>query len=103
MSIRTFIPGDEVAQVGIYTEAAAELPRFKPSTIDEVRRRLRGPDFDPDLRFFAFVNDRAVGYTTCQANGRVSFPWCRRDHEALAEPLFEQALETLKQRGVTKA
>ena len=38
MTIRTFIPSDEVAQVGIYNEAAAELPKFKPSTIDEARR-----------------------------------------------------------------
>ena len=53
MTIRTYQPGDEVAQVGIYNEAAGDLPKFKPATLDEVRRRARGPDFDPDTRFFA--------------------------------------------------
>src|SRR5688572_1622067 len=46
MTIRTFQAGDEVAQVSIYNEAAAALPKFKPASIDEVRRRLRDPEFD---------------------------------------------------------
>lgn len=102
MTIRTYQPGDELAQVGIYNEAAAELPKFKPATIDEVRRRLRGPDFDPGLRFYGIVNNRPVAYFTCQANGRVSYPWCRRGHESLAEPLFEQGLSVLKERGLKR-
>ena len=35
MTIRTFQPGDDVAQVGIYNEAAGDLPKFKPATLDE--------------------------------------------------------------------
>src|SRR5262252_1438900 len=101
MLVRNFQPGDEIVQVGIYNEAAADLPKFKPSTIDEARRRLRDPDFDARLRFYGLANERPVAYLACQSNGRVSFPWCRRGHEALAEPLFEQALADLKNRGVS--
>src|SRR5947208_3502454 len=103
MTIRTFQAGDEVAQVSIYNEAAAPLPKFKAATIDEVRRRLRDRDFDPQTRFFALAGGRPVGYATFQNNGRVSFPWCRKGHEALAEPLLEQVLAAMKQRGITSA
>src|SRR5262249_7272106 len=63
----------------------------------------RGPDFDAQLRFYAVAGDRPVGYVTCQANGRVSYPWCRHGHESQAEPMFDQAISTLKQRGVKRA
>jgi hypothetical protein len=103
MSIRTFVPGDEVAQVGIYNEAAADLPKFKPATVDEVRRRLIGPDFSADSRFYALANNRPVGYCTIQPNGRISFPWCRKGYEITAGPLFERALDGLRQRGLGRA
>ena len=45
MTIRTFMAGDDLAQVGIYNEAAAEWPKFKPATVDEVRRALPGGGF----------------------------------------------------------
>src|SRR5207253_2463826 len=78
VTIRTFLPGDEVAQVGIYNETAAELPKFKPATVDEIRRRAGSHDFDPGTRFFAVEGGSPVGYASFHANGRVSFPWCRK-------------------------
>jgi hypothetical protein len=99
MTIRTFQAGDDIAQVSIYNEAAGALPRFKPATLDEVRRRLRGPDFDPTARFYALANGRPVGYATFSAAGRVGFPWCRKGHEAMAEPLLEAVLDGMRQRG----
>src|SRR5262249_21569474 len=62
-----------------------------------------GPDFDPALRFYALANERPVAYVTAQANGRVSFPWCRKGHEGLAEPLCERMLDALRQRGHKRA
>ena len=95
MTIRTFEAGDEVAQVSIYNEAAARLPKFKPATLDEVRRRCRAADFDPGTRFYAVADGRPVGYASFHANGRVSFLWCRPGHEAQAEPLFAAVLDEL--------
>jgi hypothetical protein len=103
MEIRTYRPGDEAAQVSIYNEAAAELPKFKAAKLDEVRRRARGKDYDPGARFLALAEGQPVGYAGFQANGRVSYPWCRKGHEAAAQPLFERVLQAMKERGLTRA
>src|SRR5262245_42221951 len=103
MSTRTFQPGDETAQVSIYNEAAAELPKFKPATVDEVRRRCRAADFDPATRLYAIEDGRPVAYATFQPNGRVSFPWCRKGRERWAGPLFDQVLAALRARGIARA
>jgi hypothetical protein len=103
MTIRTFQAGDEVAQVSIYNEAGSDLPKFKPATIDEVRRRLRAPDFDPQTRLYALSGGRPVGYVTFANNGRVSFPWCRKGHESFAGPLLQHALDAMTRRGLKSA
>lgn len=102
-TIRTFLSGDDVEQVSIYNEAASGLPRFKPAALDEVRRRLRDPHFDPTTRLFALVNGRPVGYVSLSPHGRIGFPWCRKGHEACALALFERGLAELRQRGVRTA
>lgn len=99
MPIRTFQPGDDLAQVSVYNEAAAGLPKFKPATLDEVRRRVRAADFDAGSRFYAVEDSQVVGYSTVQASGRISFPWCRKGKEHWAEPLLERVLHTMKERG----
>jgi hypothetical protein len=89
--------------VAIYNEAAADLPKFKPAALDEIRRRFLAPDFDPATRFFAEDGGRVVGYATFHANGRVSYPWCRRGYEAAAEPLFGAVLDAMRARGMRRA
>jgi hypothetical protein len=98
MTIRTFMPGDETAQVGIYNEAAAELPKFKPATLDEIRRRCLSPEFDPSGRLFGVAGNRPVAYLNVHTSGRIGYPWCRKGHEGFAERLLEHALELLRQR-----
>jgi hypothetical protein len=103
MTIRTFQAGDEAVQADIYNEAAADLPKFKPSTTAEVQRRTRARDFDRAMRFIAEEAGRPVGYALFNANGRVSHPWCRKGHEQLAEPLFQHVLDAMRQRGQRQA
>ena len=103
MTIRTFTAGDDAAQVSIYNEAAAGLPKFKPVTLDELRRRLRDPAFDPATHLFAVDGGRPVGYCTFHANGRVSFPWCRKGREQHAGPLLDAALQAMRARGMATA
>lgn len=103
MEIRAYQPGDEVAQVSIYNEAAGELPKFKPATVDEVRRRGRGVFYDSGTRFVAVAAGQPVGYAVFQTNGRVGYPWCRKGHEAAAQPLFDRVFKALKERGLTHA
>jgi hypothetical protein len=103
MMIRNFQPGDDVAQVSIYNEAAASLPKFKPATVDEVGRRCQTPDFDPRTRFFAIDKEQPVAYASFQANGRISYPWCRGGFERLAEVLLETVLRSMRARGMKSA
>jgi hypothetical protein len=103
VNIRTFERGDETAQAAIYNEAAAALPRFKPATAQEILRRVSARDFDPATRFYALEGQQAVAYAAYNANGRVSMPWCRKGHEALAGPLFDHMLAAMRQRGHKKA
>jgi len=103
MNIRTYQPGDEIAQVSIYNEMAGALPHFKIATVDEVRRRHRSHDFDPQTCLYAVADGRVVGYITYQLNGRISYPWCRQEHRSLAEPLLQAALEALRRRGLRQA
>jgi hypothetical protein len=102
-TIRSYGPTDDAAQVSIYNEAAAALPKFKPATLDEVRRRARDPAYNPSDRFVAVVDGRPTAYATFQTNGRVSFPWSRQGHEDLAEPLLEHVLGVMRQRGLSRA
>jgi hypothetical protein len=103
MQIRIFQAGDETAQVSIYNEATAALPKFKPATMDEVRRRCRAPEFDPNTRFFAVEDEQPVGYATFHANGRLSYPWCRNGYEGCIQPLFETVLQAVRKRNIKKA
>jgi hypothetical protein len=103
MHIRTYQPGHEIAQVEIYNEAAGGLSKFKPGTVEEVRRRCQAPGFDPATRFYAEEGGRVVGYAVLHDNGRVSYPWCRRGSEIAARPLFVRVLEALRQRGIRRA
>jgi hypothetical protein len=103
VKIRIFQPGDEGPQAAIYNEAAGQLPRFKPATEEEVRRRCRAQDFDPQSRIYAEVDGHAVAYATFHANGRVSYPWCRAGAESAAEPLFRAVLGAMAERGIRRA
>jgi hypothetical protein len=99
MEIRTFQPGDEALQATLYNEAAGSLPKFKPATVQEVKRRTQARDFDPGTRFFAQEDSRVVGYATFSSNGRIGYPWCTKGFEHLAEPLLQHVLQAMKQRG----
>jgi hypothetical protein len=103
VNIRTFQRGDETAQAAIYNEAAAGLPKFKPATAQEVLRRVTARDFDPATRFYAVEGDRPVAYAVFNAKGRVGYPWCLKGYETLAQPLFDQVLQAMRQRGLRKA
>lgn len=103
MNIRNYQAGDETAQAAIYNEAAAGLPKFKPCTSEEVRRRCKARDFDPGTRFYAEESGQVVGYVNFHVNGRISFPWARPGHATVAEPLFQAALDAMRGRGIRRA
>jgi hypothetical protein len=103
LEIRTFQRGDEAIQAAIYNEAAADFPKFKPAGVAEVSRRVTSRDFDPTMRFFALKSGQPVAYVVFNRNGRVGFPWCRKGHEELQEPLFQHMMNDMARRGFHKA
>ena len=102
VNIRTFQPGDDVVQAALFNVAAFALPGFKPATADDVKKRTRGRGFDPAARFFAEDGGQVVGYCALEPEqNRISFPWCKKGHEAVAGPLFDAALQAARDRGLT--
>ncbi len=102
MNIRTFQPGDEVAQAGLFNVAAFALPGFKAAAADDVKKRPRGRGCDPGARFYAEVGGQLVGYCALEPEqARISFPWCKKGHETAAGPLFDAALTAARARGLT--
>ena len=102
MNIRNFQPGDEAVQVSIYDEAAGQLAKFKPATVQEVQRRTRARDFDPASRFYALEDGKVVAYANYNANGRVSYPWAAKGFEHVSKPLFAHMLQAMKSKGRRK-
>ena len=101
--IRAYRPGDETAQVEIYNRVTSPLPGFKAATAEEVARRYRAADFDPDSKLYAELEGRVVGYISFSPNGRISVPWCLADAAEAREPLMSAALAAMKQHGATRA
>jgi hypothetical protein len=103
VNIRTFKPGDEVVQATLFNVTAYSLPGFKPATAEDVKKRTRGRGFDATSRFYAEEGGQVVGYCTLEPEqGRVSYPWCKKGFESAAGPLFDAALQSAKDRGLTK-
>jgi hypothetical protein len=103
VKIRTFQPGDEVTQAGLFNVAAFALAGFKPASADDVKRRTRARGFDPTTRFYAEDNDQVVGYCILEPDqNRIGYPWCKKGFEAAAPMLFEAALKSARDRGLTR-
>lgn len=103
VKIRSFQSGDEVTQAGLFNVAAFAFPGFKPATAEDVKRRTRGRGFDSTTRFYAEVNGQVVGYCVLEPEQtRISFPWCKRGFESAADPLFDAALQSARERGLGK-
>jgi hypothetical protein len=103
MSIRPYQPGDETAQVRIYNTVAAELPGFKPASVDEVVRRYRTGDLEPGTKYYAVENGEVLGYAVFNPNGRISYPWCLPEANAFRQPLLEAVLDAMRTYGHTRA
>jgi len=101
LEIRTFLPGDEAKQAAIYNALADKMPGFKPSAVEEIRRRGKDPDFEASLRFVAVAKGQTIGYCNAQKNGRIGFPWCLPGHSA-EEPLLDAALAACEAIGIKK-
>jgi hypothetical protein len=103
MQIRSYQPGDELAQAQIYNAAAGSLPGFKPGKPEEITRRIQAGDSDPQAMFYATMSGQIVGYAVFSSIGRISVPWCLPGTEDVREPLLETVVTDMKTRGLPEA
>ncbi len=103
LKIRTFQPDDEAVQVDVFNAAVAAFPGHKLATAADVRKRTGAPTFDPASRFYAEEGGKVVGYCVLEPEqGRVSYPWCLAGFEGAAPQLLEAAVQSARDRGLTK-
>jgi hypothetical protein len=103
VDFRPFQRGDEFEQLTIFNTAAAALPKFRPTTLLDIQRRVSARDFDPATKCYAVANRKVVGYCSFQRNGRISYPWCLPGWTESAGPLFDHTIALMKKRGIATA
>jgi len=102
VNIRTFQQGDEAAQAAIYNEAAGALPQVQARDAARGAAPHQCPRFDPAMRFYAVEGNEPVAYIAFNTTTRQLSVVPQR-HEALAEPLFQQMMKAMQERGYRQA
>ena len=92
MLIRNCLPADAEHEAAVYNVAAAQLPGFRPVTLDQIRRVATTRAAEQSTRLCAEDGGRLVGYVTFEPTGRLHYPWCLPGHEGTAHHLFGAAL-----------
>ena len=101
MEIRAYRPGDEVAQVEIYNEAAGELPKFKAAYIDTGKVHFTFREFSRNpLDVAAFVLARCVGDD--KAIATIELLFSQQDKWAFVDNPLDALLTSIRPTGLTK-
>jgi len=108
-SIRTFQAGFEAEQARIGREVAVQWVWPFAYDQEDLLKIHSQPDFDPDTHLYCFQDDEMVGYQTSnlmsgegQTTASLDFPRLLPGHDQAAMILLEKALETLRNKGVSK-
>jgi len=100
---------EEQEKVGI--EATKNWHRFGQTPAATLKQIYSGENFDPETKFYAFKDDKLVGFLTSTIQpedeegikiANLEFPLTLPEHKESAEMLFSNAIETLKKKGVQK-
>ncbi|NIW10203.1 MAG: GNAT family N-acetyltransferase, partial [Gammaproteobacteria bacterium] len=109
-TIRSFIQGkDEEVWLKIYNVAYKEYDDFRPSTMEDMEKTEKSPNFDATGRFIAEWNGEPVGcvnaYVDKKREEKKGFirtlaviPEFRR--RGIGKTLVEKAFESLRERGM---
>lgn len=110
LTIRSFIQGkDEEIWLKIYNAAYKEYDDFRPSTMEDMEKAEKSPNFDATGRFIAEWNGEPVGcvnaYVDKKREEKKGFirrlaviPEFRR--RGIGKTLVEKAFESLRERGM---
>jgi len=110
LTIRRFVQGiDEEVWLRITNAAYKEYDDFRPSTLEDMEKAEKSPNFDPTGRFIAEWNGEPVGcvnaYVDKKREEKKGFirrlgviPEFRR--KGIGKTLVKKAIESLKERGM---
>jgi mycothiol synthase len=110
LTIRSFIQGkDEEIWLKIYNAAYKEYDDFRPSTMEDMEKAEKSPNFDATGRFIAEWNGEPVGCVNAYVDKRreekkgfirrlAVIPEFRR--RGIGKTLVEKAFESLRERGM---
>jgi hypothetical protein len=99
------------AQEEVGKEATKEWVGFGQTPAAQLKQIYSRVGFDPETKFYAFKNDKLVGFLTSTIisdskdgvkTARLEFPITLPDHTDSADLLFNTAVETLQKKGVKK-
>ncbi|NHJ05123.1 MAG: GNAT family N-acetyltransferase [Candidatus Heimdallarchaeota archaeon] len=100
---------EEQEKVGI--EATKDWHGFGQTSAAILKQIYSGKNFDPETKFYAFKDDKLVGFLTSTIQpedeegikiASLEFPITLPEHKESAKILFNSAIETLKKKGVQK-
>lgn len=108
-SIRTYQAGYEAEQARIGREVAKQWVWPFAYDQDDLQKIHSQPDFDPETQLYCFLDDEMVGYQTSnfmpskgQTTASLDFPRLLHGHDQAGMILLEKALETLRNKGISK-
>lgn len=107
--IKIYEKGIEDAQAALGFEVTKDWIDFRQTPAEGVKKYYSVPDFDPELRLYAFKGDKLIGFMTSRIlpESKTSvirvqhdFPIVLTDFEEVSELLYKKAVDTWKAKGV---
>ena len=107
--ISIFEKGIEVAQAALGFEVTRDWIDFRQTPAEGIKRYYSAPDFDPELRLYAFKGDKLVGFMTSRILSESKtdilqvqhdFPIVLTGFEEVSELLYKKAVDTWRAKSV---
>lgn len=108
-TIKIYMKGFEEAQAILGFEVTKDWVDFRQTPVEGIKKYYSAPDFNPELRLYAFLEDKLVGFMTSTMKSysndkrkriQHDFPLVLMEHEEVSEILYKKADETWKAKGV---
>ncbi len=110
--LKNYKEGIEEAQAELGTKVTKDWTNFGQSDAAALKNAYSREGFDPETRHYAFKDGELVGFLVSRIlpdaedgikRATFDFPLVKEGHEKAGEMLYEKAITTLKDKGVTIA
>lgn len=109
--IKTYEKGIEEEQAALGEKITADWIDYQQSNAEYLKTVYAREDFDPETRFYAFKDDKLVGYLVSKIlpiddtkikTIQHDFPFVDKEHEEVKELLLNRAMKIYKEKGIQK-